>query len=268
MTTAARRGQNKNRTKNEHICEIHDNPERTNTIGRTNACEIAQMPHDHDKAVERCHVRFKQDINPLSDIFDKSKATLIVIQQQTNAKNDAPDGVDLPPTKRKDNKRSANQQKKLPTALDPGNKILDDGEGKNNLRASFINNTTNMGSLPPKHTTASPTDTAVLLPGLAPPTLQTMGKPIKGMDRGQHRKENKHKQQIHQAMQPLSMIYWTTQKGGVELMAETTKRPKYRNSMCPTGLALAHPATPTLQEYATYRCPAKMGKPSTKTEIW
>ncbi len=67
-------------------------------------------------------------------------------------------------------------------------------------------------------------------------------------------------------MQPLS-TYWTTHKGEVQLTAETTKRLKYRNSMCPTGLALVHPAAPTLQEYAPYGCPAKMGKPWTKAEI-
>jgi hypothetical protein len=64
-------------------------------------------------------------------------------------------------------------------------------------------------------------------------------------------------------MQPLSTTYWTTHKGEV-----ATKRPKYRNSMCPTGLALAHPATPTLQEYAMYGCPAKTRKPWTKAGIW
>ncbi len=69
-------------------------------------------------------------------------------------------------------------------------------------------------------------------------------------------------------MQPLSMTYWTMHKRKVQLTAETTKRPKYRNSTCPTGLALEHPATPTLQEYATYRCPAKTGKQWTNVEIW
>jgi hypothetical protein len=38
--------------------------------------------------------------------------------------------------------------------------------------------------------------------------------------------------------------------------------------MCPTGLALNHPATKTLQEYATYGCPAKTRKPWTKAKIW
>ena len=38
--------------------------------------------------------------------------------------------------------------------------------------------------------------------------------------------------------------------------------------MCPTGLALEHPAASTLQEYATYGCPAKTGTEWTKAEIW
>jgi hypothetical protein len=38
--------------------------------------------------------------------------------------------------------------------------------------------------------------------------------------------------------------------------------------MCPMSLALEHPVAPTLQEYATYGCPAKMGKEWTKAEIW
>jgi hypothetical protein len=169
----------------------HNNPERTNTIGRTNACEnIAQTSHDHNEAAERRHVRFKQDIDPWSSIFDKSKATLINVfcchsySTANKRKNDAPGYLDSPPTKRKNNETSTNQQEKLRAALDPGNKILDNGEGKNNLRASFINNTTNTGSPPLKHATAGPKETAALLPGLALPTLQITGKPIKGMDRG------------------------------------------------------------------------------------
>jgi hypothetical protein len=38
--------------------------------------------------------------------------------------------------------------------------------------------------------------------------------------------------------------------------------------MCPTGLTLEHPAASSLQEYATYGCPAKTGKEWTKAEIW
>jgi hypothetical protein len=38
--------------------------------------------------------------------------------------------------------------------------------------------------------------------------------------------------------------------------------------MCPTGLALEHPAASTLQEYATYGCPVKTRKEWTKAEMW
>jgi hypothetical protein len=185
MTTAAQHGQDQESRKKNTVARLaqtlhdHDNPERTNTIRRTNACEkIVRTPHDHNEAAERCHVRFKQDIDPLSSIFDKSKATLINVfyhhsyPTAKKCKNDAPDNLDSPPTKCKNNKTSTDQQEKLRAALDPGNKILDKGEGKNNLCASFINNTMNTVSPPPKHATAGPKETAALLPGLAPPTLQ------------------------------------------------------------------------------------------------
>ena len=42
----------------------------------------------------------------------------------------------------------------------------------------------------------------------------------------------------------------------------------YRNSMCPTGRALAHPATGLLTEWATLGCPTCTGKPWTREEIW
>jgi hypothetical protein len=64
----------------------------TKTLGTTFASgKVARTTHDHNKEKDERHVRFKQDISPLSSIFDKSKATLInvfvtiVIQQQTNA---------------------------------------------------------------------------------------------------------------------------------------------------------------------------------------
>ena len=44
-------------------------------------------------------------------------------------------------------------------------------------------------------------------------------------------------------------------------------RSEYRGLMCPTGLATAHPAFRTLQQYATKGCPAKMGRNWTKEEI-
>jgi hypothetical protein len=184
----------------------HDQLEREKTIERQNACDkIARTPHKYNKSANRRHVRFKRDINPLSSIFDKeSKATSINVfcchsyPTANKRKNDTSDDNTLPPTKQ----TTVNQQGKLRAAMDPGNKILDEGKGKNNLHASFIDNTTKTGSPPLKHEIAGPDKTAALLPGLAPPTLQITGKPIKGNNRGQHRKENKQKRRLHQAIQP------------------------------------------------------------------
>jgi hypothetical protein len=155
--------------------------------------------------MDGCHVRFKRDIDPLSSIFDKeSKATLINVfcchsyPTANKRKNNTSNDNTLPPTKR----TTIDQQGKLRAALDPGNEILDKGEGKNNLHASFINNTTKTGSPPPKHEIAGPDKTAALLPGLAPPTLQITGEPIKGNNRCQHREDNKQKQRLQQAIQP------------------------------------------------------------------
>jgi hypothetical protein len=277
MGTTKIGGKTNTSVRSAHLPHDHKKPEEkstTKTLGTTFALgKVARTTHNHDKEEDECHVRFKMGISPLSSIFDKSKATLINVfcchsyPTANKHSNDDIDGVDLPPTKRRSNKKPANHQEALRAALDPGHEILDNEEGKNNLRASFINNITNMVKPPPKNTTTGPEETATLLPGLAPPTFQTTGKPIKGRDRGRHRKENKIKRRMTQAMQPQG-TYWTTHKGEVQQTANTAKWPEYRNSMCPTGFALNHPATKTLQEYAMYGCPAKTGKPWTKAEIW
>ncbi len=38
--------------------------------------------------------------------------------------------------------------------------------------------------------------------------------------------------------------------------------------MCPTGRAFQHLAANLLQEWATFGCPTKTGKPWSKTEMW
>ena len=42
----------------------------------------------------------------------------------------------------------------------------------------------------------------------------------------------------------------------------------YRNSMCPSGRALAHPAAGLLKDWATLGCPTCTGKPWTRDEMW
>ncbi len=51
--------------------------------------------------------------------------------------------------------------------------------------------------------------------------------------------------------------------------APTIQPPKvYRNSICPSGRALTHPAAGLLNEWATLGCPTSTGKPWTKDEMW
>ena len=60
---------------------------------------------------------------------------------------------------------------------------------------------------------------------------------------------------------------WKATKARSPLPKIEINRSEYRGLMCPTGLATAHPAFRTLQQYATKGCPAKMGRNWTKEEI-
>jgi hypothetical protein len=45
-------------------------------------------------------------------------------------------------------------------------------------------------------------------------------------------------------------------------------QPPYRNSMCPAGQALQHPAASLLNEWSQLGCPTKTGRPWTKEQMW
>jgi hypothetical protein len=149
--------------------------------------KMAKTTNDHDKSQEIRHVRLKQDIDPLSSIFDKeSKANSInaafcchsyptankrtIDTSQDNAR---------PPTKQ----RIINHEQKIHATLDTGDKILDKGKGKNDTRAHFIKTTPDATSTLPKPDQTNANETTGLLPGLATPKLQVTGKPVKGNDR-------------------------------------------------------------------------------------
>lgn len=67
---------------------------------------------------------------------------------------------------------------------------------------------------------------------------------------------------------PLGPIYLSTHQGLHTLPENITRKPiPHRNHMCPTGLALHHPAAATLLQYAAGGCPVQTGKPSTKHEM-
>ncbi len=103
--------------------------------------------------------------------------------------------------------------------------------------------------------------------GLNPPALASNPtSPVTGADTKLLRKQNKRHRQQRQIEQQWSDV-WKTHKG--QFSIPTPKQPpsQYRNSMCPTGLALEHPAAETLLQYATKGCPTRTGKNWTKEMI-
>lgn len=232
---------------------------------------MAKRPHDHDDSQGKRHVRFKRDIVPLSSIFDKeSKSTTI----NKSCRHSCITAIDHEKNNQsKDDLRPLTQLRKTDdtqergAAFDPGNEILDGGEGKNNMQKHFFETNTNVTGTSQDNANIREQDTTRHLPGLSAPTLQTTGQPVQGDSRSRHRKENKAKRRQQQSLQ-CNETYWTTHKGEMQLTNMQSDRPHYRNSMCPTGLALKHPAASTLLEYSKYGCPTQTGKEWTKLQIW
>ena len=116
----------------------------------------------------------------------------------------------------------------------------------------------------PKSAGALPAD-PINSVGLAPPTLNSMTR-VTGATTPRHRIENKRRRKAQQRLQP-DQEWWTTHRGHFELPPQLSMPPTYRNKMCPSGLALHHPAAATLLEYATNGCPALTGKPWTRDQM-
>ena len=83
-----------------------------------------------------------------------------------------------------------------------------------------------------------------------------------------HRK-NKQRQQALRAEQTF-ISPWTQHQGLMDTVTPTdhTACPPHQNFMCPSGLALKHPAAELLKEWATFGCPTRTGTPWSKKEMW
>jgi hypothetical protein len=102
-------------------------------------------------------------------------------------------------------------------------------------------------------------------PGLRPPTLAN-GLRVNGDNKRQLKRENKAKRikkQINQ--EPVS--HWATHQGTFRLPPELQGLDEWEGQMCPSGLALHHPAAATLLEYATGGCPTNTGNPWTNQQM-
>jgi hypothetical protein len=102
-------------------------------------------------------------------------------------------------------------------------------------------------------------------PGLRPPQLAD-GSRVNGENKRQLKRENKTRRiekQINQ--EPVS--HWATYEGNFTLPPELEGIDEWEGQMCPSGLALHHPAAATLLEYATGGCPTNTGNPWTKQQM-
>ena len=82
-------------------------------------------------------------------------------------------------------------------------------------------------------------------------------------------RKNKQRRWALRAEQPC-ISPWTQHQGLMDTVTSTdhTACPPHRNSMCPNGRALQHPAANFLKEWATFGCPTQTGKLRSKTEMW
>ena len=95
--------------------------------------------------------------------------------------------------------------------------------------------------------------------GLQRPLLAS-GDPVTGSNKKVFRKECKRKTVRVQEEQP-RQTYWSRSSRGQELKENFRReRPAHISGRCPAGLALNHPASDTLMDWATDGCPVETGR--------
>jgi hypothetical protein len=98
-----------------------------------------------------------------------------------------------PPTKCSKNNKPTNDIKTIRNAFDPGDEVLDKGEGKKQQHEYIIDDQMQLGYPLAEPSTDKPTRPSAYGMGLDPPTFQLTGQPVLGKDRTKYRKENKNK---------------------------------------------------------------------------
>ena len=142
--------------------------------------------------------------------------------------------------------------------------VLPNGPGESKAGSASIHGESPTAAPVPPPATDAPRGTSSSS-GLNPPTLNS-GLPVTGANKERHRIENKRRRVAAQLAQPQTS-YWAHQTGTHPLPPPPSPRPEYRGGMCPTGLALEHPAAAALLQYATGGCPTNAGRPWTITEM-
>ncbi len=149
------------------------------------------------------------------------------------------------------------------TAFKLSGKLLHGGKGKDKLLVDVNCHNNPMGDPDVRPCTSGGWE------GLNPPTLEESGGVVHGDDKMQMQKENKHRWRWLKNNQTKESQWTMHQVTDTHTPApHPQNRIEYRNSMCPTGRALAYLAAGLLTNWATLGCPTQMGQPWTKEEIW
>jgi len=104
------------------------------------------------------------------------------------------------------------------------------------------------------------------MPGLKHAVALNSGARVSGPSKKVLRKENKQRRIQKQVKQP-RQSYWTEHCGQFSLPMPEKAPMTWRGDMCPSGLALHHPAAGALLQYATRGCPVMPGRDWTFEEI-
>ena len=99
------------------------------------------------------------------------------------------------------------------------------------------------------------------LSGLVQPQMDA-GHPVTGATKDRHRLENKRRRGEKQMAQG-EVDYWSTHGGNFRIPTPKQAPKQYKGQMCPSGLALHHPASGVLLDYAMGGCPVNPGTPWT-----
>ena len=101
-----------------------------------------------------------------------------------------------------------------------------------------------------------------------PTTPPGNGRGYHGHHKKKLRTENRRKRRALQQAQT-KPTPWMEYTGDAVLPqgADDKSRPTHRNSMCPAGLALHHPALETLLNWAEFGCPTQTSKPWSTSEM-
>jgi hypothetical protein len=136
--------------------------------------------------------------------------------------------------------------------------LLYDGQGKINTIVDIISNESHAGC-----------GLDASLDGLQAPNIEETGEAVTGDMQKTMRRDNKRRRQNLKSEQP-NATQWSTHEAKVANSGPTVtlQLTTYRNSMCPMGRALHHPAAVLLNQWATFGCPTNTGNPWSKEEMW